>query len=635
MDCEKSYHRLSDMEKHTDQNLSKITIKEALTHIGTKRLAALVLSIVVAVSIILAISIPLYQSTKRSIELVGEYGTSQTADRLDRYLMTGRNAIVLSGSVLSNMIRLNASAEELLSVMMEESERLVKNLDDNFKGIFGWLNGTYLTTTGFVPDSTYVPTERPWYQMAKKSHGEIVYVDPYVDAKTGNRIMTIAKLLGDGDSVIALDVPLDKMQKIVDEAALELKGGASLVLGKNGEVVVSSDLSQIGQEYLKEENTLGSLIAEQIYQEHQNSFEVNFEGQSYVVYDTGIDSGWHVVSILNSRYFYGTLRIVVLISCLLLLLIIVILTVVFVRISKRSLLAGNLNLQLSAIADIYNSVIDINIPEDTFIEIVNREDFAGVAVNSKTRAQESLYAAVEQLAAPAFHTELRDMLNLSDLGERLKGRSNLVLEFLDHTRGWCRGRLIAAQRDISGKAIRVLWAIESIDEEKRRRDELIRLAEMDQMTGILNRASGEQKIQEQLILGNGGMFMMLDIDHFKSINDHFGHDVGDLVIKQVAGSLRNAFRNGDIVMRLGGDEFAAFAPGVYSRDISDRIMERFFQYMTNSEVPEMKGNPVSVSAGVAFCSEEDGRFEFLEVYKKADQRVYQSKKTEGNQITYE
>ena len=622
------------MEKQKDIDHNKISVRDALKHIGGKRLAAMVLSIVVAASIIIAISVPFYQSAKESIELRGEYGTSQIAVSLDRYLVTGRNALMLSSSVLDNMIRIGASSEDLYAALQEEAERLSISMENGYKGLYGWLGGTYLTTTGFVPDSTFNPKQRPWYIKAKKAKGELVYVDPYEDADTGNRIMTIAKLLGDGDSVIALDVRLDRMQEIVDEAAVDLEDGIAMVLGKDGEVVVDSDRSQLGHEYLKEKDTLGSLIAEKIYKDHQNSFSVSFQDETYVVYSIEIDSGWRVVSVLISRFFYSTLGIVVAISFILLLLIIVILAVVFIRISKRSLVSRNLNIQLSAIADIYNSVIDINLPEDSFIEIINRENFSGVQINNKSMAQESLYAAAEQFAVPAYLPALKEMLDLSTLAERLKDRSNLILEFIDKEHGWCRGRMIAEQRDSSGKAVRVLWTIETIDEEKRSREELIRLAETDQMTGILNRASGEQKIQEELSLGRGGMFMMLDIDHFKSINDRFGHSVGDKVIIQVAGSLRNAFRNGDIVLRLGGDEFAAYAPGVFSQDVSERIMNRFFQYLNETEIPELKGEPIHVSAGIAFCS-EDSSMEFREVYELADQRTYQSKKTEGNQVTYE
>ena len=61
------------------------------------------------------------------------------------------------------------------------------------------------------------------------------------------------------------------------------------------------------------------------------------------------------------------------------------------------------------------------------------------------------------------------------------------------------------------------------------------------------------------------MFLEIDVDHFKGLNDQFGHDTGDLVLEKVSGVLRNSFRSTDIVMRTGGDEFVVYAPGIWSR----------------------------------------------------------------------
>ena len=100
--------------------------------------------------------------------------------------------------------------------------------------------------------------------------------------------------------------------------------------------------------------------------------------------------------------------------------------------------ARNLNLQLSALADVYTSVIDINLAEDSFIEIVNREDLEGVAVRSFTQAQASIFAAVDKLASKAFQPVIKEFLDFSKLPERLKDRTDITLEFQDTTRGWSR-----------------------------------------------------------------------------------------------------------------------------------------------------------------------------------------------------
>jgi len=314
----------------------------------------------------------------------------------------------------------------------------------------------------------------------------------------------------------------------------------------------------------------------------------------------------------------------------------VIITIEFLmvfRISVRKMNERNLLLQLTAISNIYNSVLDINIPEDTYIRIISNDNPEGVSLHSYTDAQKTMHEAVETRCCAAFRPVLHEFLDFSTFSERLKDRVSFSLEFQDLQLGWCRGSLIAARRDETGNVTRVLWAIESIGEEKKTRDELIRRAETDQMTGLYNRASGEQKIREQLGTKKGGMFMMLDIDHFKSINDTYGHSVGDEVIIRVAGCLKEAFRSADIVVRLGGDEFGAYAPGVCTRQISDRILERFLHSLEGIEIPQMKGKPVNVSVGIAFY-DGNGQTDFREIYESADKKVYESKKIEGNMVNY-
>ncbi|MBQ6967561.1 MAG: GGDEF domain-containing protein, partial [Lachnospiraceae bacterium] len=131
---------------------------------------------------------------------------------------------------------------------------------------------------------------------------------------------------------------------------------------------------------------------------------------------------------------------------------------------------------------------------------------------------------------------------------------------------WNRARFVVVERDNDGTLLSVLFMVETIDEEKKARDRLLYLSETDSMTGINNRGSGENKVRKLLLDGDGGMFMLLDVDKFKSINDTYGHAAGDKVLISIAECMRRAFRNNDVMMRLGGDEFAAFAPMVYTRE---------------------------------------------------------------------
>ena len=172
-----------------------------------------------------------------------------------------------------------------------------------------------------------------------------------------------------------------------------------------------------------------------------------------------------------------------------------------------------------------------------------------------------------------------------------------------------------------------------VDREEKRGDELQALSETDRMTGLTDRVSGERKVDELLQSGGSGMFLELDIDDFKAINDSYGHQTGDLVILAVADALRSTFRSNDVTMRLGGDEFGAFAVGIVSREMGEAIVRRLFDRLSALNIPELNGQRISLSAGAVLDPERKHQ-SFHELYALADDAMYASKKTAGNVLTF-
>ena len=175
--------------------------------------------------------------------------------------------------------------------------------------------------------------------------------------------------------------------------------------------------------------------------------------------------------------------------------------------------------------------------------------------------------------------------------------------------------------------------IDKIVSDAREKEKLIILSETDRMTGLLNRVCGELRVEESLKQGKGGLFILLDIDHFKFFNDTFGHGVGDQVIINVARCLKAAFRENDIVFRLGGDEFSAYATEVHDKKIANEIINRFIENLKTIVIPEIGDRPVTASIGAIIIKEGEPA-DFADNYKLIDSGVYESKKIEGSFVTF-
>jgi diguanylate cyclase (GGDEF)-like protein len=181
------------------------------------------------------------------------------------------------------------------------------------------------------------------------------------------------------------------------------------------------------------------------------------------------------------------------------------------------------------------------------------------------------------------------------------------------------------------------WLPEAVREwaksQQRTRD-LEKLAAIDPLTGISNRRQFESLARAEL--GRSQRYMrplsllMIDIDHFKQVNDRFGHEAGDRVLKFLANVLISAKRASDVVGRIGGEEFAILLPET-SKEAALVIAERLRQ-LAQTCAPAIAGEKldVTISIGVAAASIRTSGMETL--CRQADQALYEAKRSGRNRV---
>ncbi|GAB1582429.1 GGDEF domain-containing protein [Phyllobacterium phragmitis] len=159
-----------------------------------------------------------------------------------------------------------------------------------------------------------------------------------------------------------------------------------------------------------------------------------------------------------------------------------------------------------------------------------------------------------------------------------------------------------------------------------RSESLAHAALTDGLTGMQNRRYFDEALKEYLAqfgrINKPVGLMILDLDHFKSINDTYGHDVGDAVLREVARCLKDYTRYHDVVARLGGEEFAVVAPNM-DKDLLAKLAERIRKAVSeiNLTIEEAQLR-VTTSIGVAVW---DRRESWQEFYRRADKQLYKAK----------
>jgi diguanylate cyclase (GGDEF)-like protein len=166
------------------------------------------------------------------------------------------------------------------------------------------------------------------------------------------------------------------------------------------------------------------------------------------------------------------------------------------------------------------------------------------------------------------------------------------------------------------------------------RDRIERLSRTDELTGVYNRRRLFDLAEKMLSLARRQGFpvavLMIDLDHFKKINDQYGHLAGDDVLREVAARIQSEIRDTDVFGRFGGEEFALAAPDLPAEETS-AYAERLRRAVSRTPV-SAQGQPVDVTISIGATNSQYGGLDLEKLLHQADMAMYQAKRRGRNQV---
>lgn len=230
-----------------------------------------------------------------------------------------------------------------------------------------------------------------------------------------------------------------------------------------------------------------------------------------------------------------------------------------------------------------------------------------------------LRALLENRTAEEYREAAREFIDLHTLPERMEGEKYISGDFIGTTLGWFQASFIAIRQDEEQRPLSVIFAVRSIEYEKRKEEQLLRSSTTDELTRCYNRRAYEQDIKK-LTADKKFLYLTADVNGLKAVNDRLGYAAGDELLCGVAGCMKQSFEDYGKVYRIGGDEFVTI---LFTDEEQFGIIKQNFDLLVDNwsgdTVPHM-----SVSCGAVWSDERQWE-SVREIAKLADQRMYEKK----------
>ncbi|MFA0440805.1 hypothetical protein BCU70_13560 [Vibrio sp. 10N.286.49.C2] len=486
------------------------------------------------------------------------------------YLLDGHFREISNFVLVAGQTEAAASAGDLDSEKKVDLLKFyadVSNANERISYIYsGYENGTMIINDYEIPEN-YDPTKRPWYTAAVVSYPHISTGLPYQEASDNEWLIATSVAFKDEHDkvigVLSVDSSVAKIVNILKQQTTSYQSAYSFVIKGDGEIIIHPDSDMLTK-------NITDLVGKNNNPD-QGYFDYKFGEATNVGYTSTLNkTGWQLITVVNRLEIVKPI-----ISNVVTHSVIVALFAIILGLLQSNALSKRYSLPLIELQKRLTYIIEGS-PESRSSYRYPNNEIGSIA-------QE-----VEQFTTQEFYTQSVELKRLND-------QTN-------------QAYMLLAQKN----------------------DELKRLSYTDQLTALSNRHKMELELQREhdryQRYGDPFSLIMLDIDAFKLVNDTYGHNTGDIVLRSTADRLKACVRGLDIVGRWGGEEFLILCP---------RTKLNQAHYLANKlrqqveEVLYEDAGHVTVSAGVSQIQSSENITHLL---KRADCNLYQAKEQGKNRV---
>lgn len=274
---------------------------------------------------------------------------------------------------------------------------------------------------------------------------------------------------------------------------------------------------------------------------------------------------------------------------------------------------------LLSMSEIYQSMHLFDLKQDTYV------DYSAYTPLPKKRiampdAKRRLYRFMERQTADEDKEVVRQFVDLSTITERIRSKKIISLDYMTTENRWYRASFVVIKRRFSGGLSTLLLTIRDIDSEKRKEESLLYASHTDELTQLRNRRAYLEDVQLMLAMHMPFVYIAMDVNGLKQVNDTIGHEAGDELLKGAAFCMKRCFGSYGKVYRMGGDEFAAILT-VDMKRLKD--IRRDFEETVNAWTGRLVSH-IHVACGYVYSQDIDWT-SMNDIERVGDQRMYADK----------
>ena len=219
---------------------------------------------------------------------------------VDNRINTAENVLQITSDSVHHMMISGSTPSRIHEFLVQESVNTEKQFGDDYHGIYGYIMSRYIDGLNWQPPEDYDPKTRDWYIIARQNDGNVALVPPYVDADTGEVIISVCRMLPDRQNVISLDLKLNGIQELMDDLNINGKG-YGFIVDENGFFVSHKDETKKGTNI--SDITGGAGLLESI-KSGDTKFSYNYDGDKSTIFANQLSNGWYVVMVVENRELY-------------------------------------------------------------------------------------------------------------------------------------------------------------------------------------------------------------------------------------------------------------------------------------------------------------------------------------------